>query len=99
MKKKQKFGMTDNEVKIDFDAPADLRKWPSIDNERISADLGARPNLIIDGTLDQCIQKFISMPASQHKLYEDHTVSQSDLVSAVLSAGHIIELARLRGFF
>jgi hypothetical protein len=90
--------MTDSEVKIDFEAPATLRKWPSIDNERISAALGARPYLIIDGTLDECIQKFISVPASQHKLCEIHTAPQSDWIGAVLSDGHIIELARLRDF-
>jgi hypothetical protein len=86
------------EVKINFDAPATLRKWPSVNNERVSVSLGARPYLIIDGTLDECIRKFMAMPVGQHHLYEIHTAAQSDLVSAVLSATHIIELARLRDF-
>jgi hypothetical protein len=90
--------MPDKEVPINFDAPATLRKWPSLNNERISASLGARPYLIIDGTLDQCIQKFMAMPIAQHHLYEIHAAVQSDLVSAVLSAAHIVELARLRDF-
>jgi hypothetical protein len=30
-------------IHIDFNAPAALRKWPSLNNERISASLGARP--------------------------------------------------------
>ena len=38
------------------------------------------------------------MPAGQHHLYEIHTAAQSDVVSAVLSAAHIVELARLRDF-
>jgi len=71
--------MPDKEVPINFDAPATLRKWPSLNNERISASLGARPYLIIDGTLDQCIQKFMAMPLGQHHLYEIHTAAQSDL--------------------
>jgi hypothetical protein len=54
--------MPDNEVPINFDAPATLRKWPSLNNERISASLGARPYLIIEGSLDECIRKFITMP-------------------------------------
>jgi hypothetical protein len=90
--------MPDKEAQIDFDAPATLRKWPSLNNERISASLGARPYLIIDDTLDECIRKFMAMPVSQHHLYEIHTAPQSDLVSAVLSAEHIVELARLRDF-
>jgi hypothetical protein len=79
--------MPDKEVPINFDAPATLRKWPSLNNERISASLGARPYLIIDGTLDQCIQKFMAMPLGQHHLYEIHTAAQSDLVSALLFGG------------
>jgi hypothetical protein len=54
--------------------------------------------MIIEGTLDECIQRFMSQPASQHHLYEIHTAAQSDLVSAGLSAAHIVELARLRDF-
>jgi hypothetical protein len=38
------------------------------------------------------------MPVGQHHLYEIHTTPQPDLVSAVLSAAHIVELARLRDF-
>ena len=90
--------MPDSEVQINFDVPATLRKWPSVNNERVSASLGARPYLIIDGTLDECIRKFMSQPISQRHLYEIHTAPQSDLVSSVLSGEHIVELARLRDF-
>jgi len=90
--------MPNNEGQINFDTPATLRKWPSLNNERVSATLGARPYMIIDGTLDECIRKFMAMPVGQHHLYEIHTAAQSDLVSAVLSAPQIVELARLRDF-
>jgi hypothetical protein len=90
--------MDDTGVQINFGTPAVLRKWPSVNNERVSASLGARPYLIIDGTLDECIRKFMTMPINQHHLYEMHTAPQSDLVRAVLSADHIVELARLRDF-
>ena len=40
----------------------------------------------------------MAMPVGQHHLYEIHTAPQSDLVSAVLSVEHIVELARLRDF-
>jgi hypothetical protein len=87
-----------SDTRIDFRAPATLRKWPSVNNERVSASLGARPYMIIDGTLDECIGRFMLQPRSQHHLYEIHTAPQPDLVSAILSADHVVELARLRDF-
>jgi hypothetical protein len=55
---------------IDFSAPATLRKWPSLNKQRISASLGARPYMITESILDGCIQKFMSQPESPHHLYE-----------------------------
>jgi hypothetical protein len=40
----------------------------------------------------------MARPVSQHHLYEIHTAPQGELVSAVLSAKHILEIARLRNF-
>ena len=79
-------------------APATLRKWPSVNKEPVSASLGARTYMIIEGTLDECIRKFMLQPKSQRHLYEIHTVPQSDLVSAILSTEHVVELVRLRDF-
>jgi hypothetical protein len=90
--------MSATDAQIKFDAPAVLRKWPSLKNERVGATLGGRPYLVFGGTLDECIRQFMSKPASQHHLYEIHTEPQQPLVSAVLSAEHIVELARLRDF-
>jgi hypothetical protein len=90
--------MSSTGIHIDFNAPATLRKWPSLNNERVSASLGARPYLVVEGTLDECLRQFLAKPASQRHLYEIHTAAQTDLVSAVLSAEHIVEIARLRDF-
>ena len=90
--------MSSTGVHIDFNAPAFLRKWPSLNNERISASLGARPYLVVEASLDECIRQFLAKPANQRHLYEIHTAAQGDLVSAVLSAEHIVEIARLRDF-
>jgi hypothetical protein len=88
-----------SETRVDFSAPAELRKWPSLNNERVSAPLGAGPYIIGEGgTLDECVQQFMQLPESQRHLYEIHTVPQSDLVGAILSRDHIVELARLRDF-
>ena len=85
-------------TEIGFDAPAVLRKWPSLKNERISASLGACSYTVFDGTLDECIRQFMSKPASQHHLYEIHASPQAELITAVLSVEQIVELARLRDF-
>jgi hypothetical protein len=87
------------DTRIDFSAPAELRKWPSVNKQRVSASLGARPYLIGEGgTLDQCIQRFMQLPEAQRHLYEIHTAPQSDIVGAILSTEHVVELARLRDF-
>jgi hypothetical protein len=90
--------MSSTGIHIDFNAAATLRKWPSLNNERVSASLGARPYLVVEATLDDCIRQFLAKPASQRHLYEIHTAPQTDLVSAVLSAEHVVEIARLRDF-
>ena len=97
-KESEALGMVATDVQVKFDAPAILRKWPSLKNERVSAALGARPYLVVEGSLDECIRQFMSKPASQQHLYEIHTAPQEPLVGAALSAKHIVELARLRDF-
>src|SRR5260370_30107380 len=87
--------MADAHAQIKFDAPPVLRKWPSLNNKRISS---AMAYLVAEGTLDECIRQFTSKPVSQLHFYEIHTAPQGELVTAVLSAEQIIELARLRDF-
>jgi hypothetical protein len=86
------------DTRIDFSAPAALRKWPSLNKQRVSVSLGARPCLISEGTLDECIQQFMQLREGQRHLYEIHTAPQSDVVGAILSTKHVAELARLRDF-
>ena len=85
-----------DKTQINFDAPATLRKWPSIKNERASNALGTY--LVVEGTLDDCIRHFMAKSASQHHLYEIHTAPQGELVNGVLTATLILEIARLRDF-
>jgi hypothetical protein len=88
--------MTAAEIQINFNAPASLRKWPSIRNERRTDSPYSKPYLVQDGTLIECIEELLSKPASQHPLYEIHTAPQDPWVKAVLSAQHVYELMRLR---
>lgn len=93
--------MTDNDDprpdrRINFDAPAVLRKWPSLNNQRLSEAAG--PYLVYDGTLDECLREFVAKPAPARHLYEIHTSPQPPVVAGVLSGESVAELARLREF-
>jgi hypothetical protein len=95
--------MTDNEAPsassdhhVNFDVPAALRKWPSLNNQRRTE--GAGPYLLLDGTLDECIREFMAKPVAYRHLYEIHTSPQPPLVADVLSGEIVAELARLREF-
>jgi hypothetical protein len=81
---------------VNFDAPAVLRKWPSLHNERRTESPG--PYLLVDGTVDECIREFLAKPTSLRHLYEIHTAPQPPLVGDILTGEHIVELARLRDF-
>lgn len=81
---------------VDFDAPAVLRKWPSLRSERCTEMGGSY--LLIDGTLDECIVNLMAKPERTRHLYEIHTSAQLPLVRPVLSGEIIVELARLRDF-
>ena len=95
--------MTDNDPPaagpgqhVNFDAPATLRKWPSLNNRR-RIDVGI-PYLLVDDTLDECIRQFLAKPPQVRHLYEIYTSPQPPLVGAALSGEIITELERLRDF-
>ncbi|MBV9565000.1 MAG: hypothetical protein JOY90_31815 [Bradyrhizobium sp.] len=88
--------MEDSGAHVNFGAPAVLRKWPSLHNER-RIEAGG-PYLVADGTLDECIRSFMAKPVATRHLYEILTAPQPPLVGAVLSQEDIVELARLRDF-
>ena len=90
--------LSDSKANVDFDAPAVLRKWPSINGEPVQHVLWPNPYLVFDGRLGECIDQFLAKPASQRHLYQIHTVAQSDMVGSVMSSEHIAELARQREF-
>jgi hypothetical protein len=90
------FSMPAEDIKINFDAPASLRKWPSVRSERRTDSPYPNPYLVQGGTLIECIEALLSKPASQHHLYEIHTGAQEPWVKPVLSAQHVYELTRLR---
>ena len=76
--------------------PAVVRKWPSLNNARRTDGTG--PYLVLEGTLDECIKEFMAKPESTRHLYEIQTSPQPPLVTEILSAELVVELARLRDF-
>jgi len=88
--------MADNATKprLNFEAPAVLRKWPSLGGERRTEN--TLPYLLVEGTLDECVRILMGKPASLRHLYEIHTSPQPPLVSSVLSGERVLELALLR---
>jgi hypothetical protein len=86
--------MDGTEAHVNFDTPAVLRKWPSLNKQRRTEGTG--PYLLVDGTLDDCIRQYMAKPASMRHLYEIHTSPQRPLVPPILSREHIIELAQLQ---
>jgi hypothetical protein len=64
--------MTDNDPRpdhhINFDAPAVLRKWPSLNNQRRTEATG--PYLLLDSTLNECLRVFMVKPVPTRHLYE-----------------------------
>jgi hypothetical protein len=93
--------MTDNDEPrpdrhINFGAPAVLRKWPSLNNQRLTEAAG--PYLVYDGTLDECLREFMTKPTPARHLYEIHTSPQPPLVADVLPEESLTEFARLREF-
>jgi len=68
-------------IQLNFDAFANSQKWPSINNERVSASLGARPLFDNGWLFDRMHSKVMTMPVGQHQPGEIHTASTSRLVS------------------
>jgi hypothetical protein len=83
---------------INFSARAILRKYPSLNSQRNSEAAYPAPYLLLDGTLDECIEAFMSKPTSIHGLYEIHTRPQPPLVAEVLKGEDVVGLFRLREF-
>jgi hypothetical protein len=84
-----------DDAQIKFDAPATVRKWPSLGNARRS---DREPYLVYESTLEECLRFVMAKPPATRLLYDVHTAPQPPLVTEVLSGEHLVELVRLREF-
>jgi hypothetical protein len=80
---------------IAYDAPADLKKWPSLKNERV---VSKTPYLVYNGTLADCIRHLLAKPIKQISLYDIVTERQPAFDRNVLSPGDAAEIAMRKDF-
>ena len=80
---------------IAYDVPADLKKWPSLNNQRAT---GKAPYLVYNGTLADCIRELLAKPIKQISLYDIVTERQPAFDSPVLSPGDAAEIAMRKDF-
>jgi hypothetical protein len=80
---------------IDYGAAADLKKWPSVNSQRLTRQ---SPYLVFNGTLADCIRVLLAKPIRQISLYDIVTSPQPTLEKTVLSPADAAEIAMRRDF-
>jgi hypothetical protein len=50
---------------IIYDAPADLKKWPSLKGQRLNG--GRQPYRVFNGTLSDCIRELLATVRHRHR--------------------------------
>jgi hypothetical protein len=81
---------------IAYDAPADLKKWPSLHNKRLNGS--TRPYSVFQGTLADCIRVLMAKPVKGISLYDIVTDPQPAFDQTVLSPGDAAEIAMRKDF-
>ena len=81
---------------IAYDAPADLKKWPSINHQRLNGN--SRPYLVFNGTLAECIRELMAKPIKGISLYDIVTEPQPAFEQTVLSPADAAEIHMRRDF-
>jgi hypothetical protein len=82
-------------IPIAYDAPADLKKWPSLNNQRVTTKT---PYMVYNGTLADCIRELLAKPIKQISLYDIVTQRQPAFDGNVLSPGIAAEIAMRKDF-
>jgi hypothetical protein len=81
---------------IFYNAPADLKKWPSLKSQRLN-DKG-QPYLVFNGTLAECVRELMGKPLKSISLYDIITAPQPAFDQSVLSPGDAAEIAMRHDF-
>ncbi|MGX1320834.1 hypothetical protein AB7M17_004287 [Bradyrhizobium sp. USDA 377] len=81
---------------IAYDAPAELKKWPSLKGERQKHR--GPPYLVYNGTLADCVRELMGKPIKGISLYDIMTKPQAAFDQTVLSPGDAAEIAMRKDF-
>jgi len=81
---------------IAYDAPAELKKWPSLKGQRLK-DRG-QPYLVYNGMLAECVRELMAKPVKGISLYDIMTTPQMAFNQTVLSPGDAAEIAMRKDF-
>ena len=81
---------------IAYDAPAELKKWPSLNNKRINGS--TLPYSVFQGTLADCVRELMAKPIKGISLYDIVTEPQPAFEQTVLSPGDAAEIAMRKDF-
>ncbi|THD57332.1 MAG: hypothetical protein E8A46_01215 [Bradyrhizobium sp.] len=79
--------------RIIYDAPADLKKWPSLNGQRLNG--GRQPYLVFKGTLADCIRELLAKPVKGISLYD---IVTDPFDKNVLSPADAAEIAMRQDF-
>jgi hypothetical protein len=88
-------GMFKQNIRIDFDALAELKKWPSLNNQRRSS---TPPYMVFSGTLAECVRLLMTKPVKSISLYDIITSAQAAFDQTVLSPADAAEIAMREDF-
>jgi hypothetical protein len=82
-------------IRINFDARAELKKWPSLNNQRRSS---TPPYMVFSGTLAECVRTLMTKPVKSISLYDIVTSAQAAFDQTVLSPADAAEIAMREDF-
>jgi hypothetical protein len=88
--------MFKEDYRIAYNAPAELKKWPSLKGQRLK-DRGS-PYLVYNGTLAECVRELLAKPIRGISVYDIVTVPQPAFEKGVLSPGDAAEIAMRKDF-
>jgi hypothetical protein len=81
---------------IAYDAPADLKKWPSLNSKRLNGN--SQPYFVFHGTLAECVRQLMAKPIKAISLYDIVTDPQPAFEQTVLSPADAAEIAMRKDF-
>jgi hypothetical protein len=83
---------------INYDAPASLHKWETLEKKRAGDAQMLGAHQIWDGTLRGCIKQFLDKPESQRPLYDIMIGEEAGIGKTILEPSDIMAIASREDF-